>query len=274
MPKQTKINKTLSNETINKYLKFTNAALQYAVDNEVLKKNPMNKVKLFPINRAEAKILNTEDAQILLQAARDEEIVTIYGKFKGLYYPIILTALVTGIRQGELIALRWKNVDLERGYIKIVENYTKGVLTTVKTSSSNRIVNIPSFLVEVLKEHRKTLSNNPLGLVFPTLAGTYQSGRNLTDRVLKRLLKRANLPRVTWHQLRHSCISALAQEQVSPTYIQRQAGHSNLRTTINIYSHVTDSMNQQAMNALDNAFNINSNATELLQEGENHEKLQ
>lgn len=247
---------TLSNETINKILKLLRAVFQYWVEAEQLAKNPMQSVKLLKINRPEADFLSTEKAKLLLMAAKNDVTCTRYGVETGAYYTLLLTALTTGLRQGELLALKWDRINFEAGYIVVNENYTHKEISTVKTQASNRYVFIPQYLQTELLKHKASLGNNPYNLVFPNREGNYIDGRNLTRRVLPRLLKQAHLEKITWHQLRHTCISALAEKRVNPAFIQRLSGHSNLKTTTAIYTHISDRMNDQAMDALTQAFNI------------------
>ncbi len=246
----------LSNETINKILKFLRAVFQYWVDSELLARNPLQAVKLLKVNRPEAQFLSTDDARLLLIAAKNDVTCTRYGVEIGAYYTLLLTALTTGLRQGELLALKWDRINFEAGYIIVNENYTHKEISTVKTQSSNRYVFIPQYLRIALLEHKASIGNNPYNLVFPNREGNYIDGRNLTRRVLPRLLKQAGLEKITWHQLRHTCISALAEKRVNPAFIQRLSGHSNLKTTTAIYTHISDRMNKQAMDALEQAFNI------------------
>ena len=125
-----------------------------------------------------------------------------------------------------------------------------------KTDSSERtLYNLPDFIFEELKKYRKNQKNNPNNLVFPNNEGNYRDGHNLTYRVLPRLLKKAGLPKVCWHSLRHTNITALAESKVSPAYIQRNSGHSSPLMTLGIYTHTTDAINIQAKEALE-IFNI------------------
>ena len=172
---------------------------------------------------------------------------------QGEYYLILLLAITTGARQGELLALTWDDINFNKQYINIDKTFSKGELADVpKTDSSERtLYNLPDFIFEELEEYRKTQKYNPNNLVFPNNEGNYRDGHNLTYRVLPRLLKQAELPKVCWHSLRHTNITALAESKVSPAYIQRNSGHSSPNMTIGTYTHVTEAINIQAKEALE-----------------------
>ena len=247
----------LSSATVRKIFILLNASFEHAIDGHLLQENPCLRVRLPKIRKKKIITLDTQQARLLLRTAKEDITVTKYGIKQGEYYLILLLAIITGARQGELIALTWDDIDSKKQSINVDKTFSKKELSDVpKTDSSERtLYNLPDFIFEELKEYRKTQKNNPNNLVFPNNEGNYIDGHNLTYRVLPRLLQKAGLPKVCWHSLRHTNITALAESKVSPAYIQRNSGHSSPLMTIGTYTHVTEAINIQAKEALE-VFNI------------------
>lgn len=252
-PKKTTEIKYLSSATINKILILLNATYEHLIDSEILKANPVKKVKLLTVNNKESDFLDIDDCRMLLKTAKEDITITPYGVVKGEYYLILLVAIITGIRQGELVSLTWDKVDFANKEFRIRTSYSHNTLSnSTKTRNGQRDLDIPDFVFDELKKYKQTQRNNPLNLVFPSHTGTYR--QNLL-RTLHRLLKKAGLKKVCWHALRHSNITALAEEGVSPVVSQRRAGHSGRAVTERIYTHISDRMSNQAKIALE-VFNI------------------
>lgn len=239
------LNRTLSNQTINHIINCMSAIFEYMIDSEVIMVNPTARVKRLKIIKNEPNYLDKTECLKLLKVVKEHE---------PYYYPLILTSIVTGMRQGETFALTWSDVDLKNGRIHLNKSYSKNILGDTKTEASRRTVNIPDVLIKCLREHKIRVQNNPKNLVFPNKEGNYINPSNIRKRVLDKCLKIANLKQVTWHQLRHSCITVLTEYGVPLKCIQKQVGHNNPQTTLNIYSHVTNAMEQQAVIALEKAF--------------------
>ena len=235
----------LSNETIRHIHILCNAIFQYMVDSDILRKNPMSKVKKVPLERKEANFLNVEDCNKLLAIAE--------AKYPQ-YYLLLLVTIITGMRQGEALALTWDDIDFKNEIISVNKTYSKNKITTPKTKNSIRNIKIPKQLCLLLKKHYLSLKHKQLNLVFPNTKGNYINCRNLVNRFLKPCLAEANIKEIKWHELRHSCITALVENGVSIKYIQKQVGHSSENTTLRIYTHVTEEMEKRAVNVLSEAF--------------------
>ena len=236
--------KKLANETINHILHLTGAIFKMMVDDEVIKKNPVEKVKKLPVNTKEANFLEIKEANKLLDYVKMN-----YPK----YYALLLTAIITGARQGELLGLTWDDIDFENGIISINKTYSHGKITTPKTRSSIRNIELPSFLANVLKEYKKEYSTSDI-IVFANNKGKHLDARNMVQRFFAPCIQEAGVKQVTWHELRHSCITALAENGVNIKYIQQHAGHSNINTTLRLYTHVTEKMKQDAISVLDSVY--------------------
>jgi integrase len=161
---------------------------------------------------------------------------------------VVQIAVLTGLRIGEIFALRWKRVDLLRGTLEVAETFSDGVFGLPKTRSSNRVLPMSEFLVGVLETHRTGNSiNSPEGLVFRTRTGTPLSSKNLYNRELAPACDRIKQPRVSWHSFRHTHATLLADVGESIKTAQSLLGHSDLGTTLNTYAHVLPGSQRRAV---------------------------
>lgn len=181
--------------------------------------------------------------------------------------PLFAVGVALGLRKGELLALRWQDVDLDVGVLRVratVQRLGKGVgLVTgsPKTARSRRTLPLPQVLVDALREHRtaqelereEATSWHDAGLVFTTSKGTMIEPRNL-NRFLDEAIARAGLRRIRFHDLRHTCASLLLAQGVSPRVVMEVLGHSQMSMTTDLYGHVMPSSLRSAADALDGVF--------------------
>jgi integrase len=181
---------------------------------------------------------------------------------------LYVLALALGLRQGELLGLRWEAIDLEASTLAVRHALQRidgaYVLVEPKTKKSRRVISpLPDVVTAALREHkgrhdgeRDALGSrwlNTQGLVFTTAFGAPLSGSVVTHD-FQDLLERAGLARIRFHDLRHSAISLLGEQGVQPRMVMELVGHSNIGTTMNIYSHVVRSLRKEAAAAADRAF--------------------
>jgi integrase len=181
---------------------------------------------------------------------------------------LYVLALALGLRQGELLGLRWQDIDLKGSRLSVRHALQRidgaYVLVEPKTKKSRRtIAPLPKVVIEALRAHRErqdrerdALGRRWLNLedfVFTTTFGAPLSGSVVTHD-FQDLLKRVGLPRLRFHDLRHSAISLLGEQGVPPRMVMELVGHSNIGTTLNTYSHVVRSLRQEAAAAADRAF--------------------
>jgi integrase len=176
-------------------------------------------------------------------------------------------AIHTGLRQGELLALKWEDVDLERGVLRVRRTLTrtrgKLSLGEPKTKKSRRSVDLTAAAVGTLQSHlsrqleemeRMTSLYRPGGLVFANEVGGLINPSNLRNRSFLRLLKRASLPPTTrFHDLRHTCATLLLSRNVNPKIVSEMLGHASVAITLDTYSHVLPTMQEGAIRALEEA---------------------
>jgi integrase len=166
--------------------------------------------------------------------------------------PLYHLALYRGLREGELLALRWADVNLDAGTLRVAD---------AKTPAGERTIPLGADLVRMLREHWAWLQEERLfegvnwkehGLVFPTGVGTPMSARNLV-RHFKSVLKKAGLPDIRFHDLRHSCATLLAAEGTPPAVAMKILGHSQVSTTLEIYTHADLTAMQEWLTRLDDS---------------------
>jgi integrase len=233
------------------------SALTRAVEQQLLARNPANafKKRLPKVERKEMVTLSADDSERLLESIKDSRI----------YWPVML-ALATGMRRGEILALRWKNVDLERSVLRVVQSLeqTKTELRFKDTKTSrNRAITLPAFAVDELRRLKREQAEEFLAL------GIRQSGdalvccradgeplqpRSVTHQFTVWRDRIKDLPRVRFHDLRHSHATQLLADGVHPKVAQERLGHSTITTTMDLYSHVTATMQADAAAKVDAAF--------------------
>ncbi len=157
-------------------------------------------------------------------------------------HALLLCAATTGVRRGELLGLRWGDVDWTRGRIFVRRSIGgRGVVQQPKTRTSVRAIAMPATLASTLKRHRMAVAGKELDdYVFPSEAGTPLDGRNVARRFLEPALKRARLPQMRWHDLRHTYASLLIAQGAHPKLIQEQLGHASVSITLDRYGHLMD----------------------------------
>ena len=151
---------------------------------------------------------------------------------------VVSVAVLTGMRIGEILALRWKRIDMLRGTIEVAENYSCGEFVTPKTRSSRRLIPMSSTLTGIHQKHRAEGGQcAPEALVFGTSKGTPLNAKNLYNRELAPACDQIEQPRVSWHSFRHTHATLLGEVGGSLKTAQALLGHSDLETTLNVYTH-------------------------------------
>jgi integrase len=226
-------------------------------------------------------VLDQEQTQLFLAAARryyGEKTLRGTPKRQNLY-PLFLAAVLTGARQGELLGLTWKALDLMLGAMAIQQTFYRvgkeQVFKQPKTDNSSRSINLPPILVEELRQVRRDQDERRRhfgpqyedhDLVFCQENGKPLHGRNLTRRDLKQILKRAKLPGIRFHDLRHGRATLGLKNGEHPKIVSEILGHSSVAFTMQTYSHVLPGMQAEAARKLEesllgSAHNRRTNAT-------------
>ena len=235
-----------ANATINKYIKFISAIYNFMIDSDAAVRNPLARVKsLKEIKNKKIRELCTEEVQALLSKTKQ-----VYPDF----FPLLFTALFTGMRQGELFALTWDSINWITKKITIDKNYTHGTLGTPKTGKI-RVIDMSDELAKVLREWRMACPKGENNLVFPNNEGNYQSAENMMKRRFLPALNRAGIDRIRFHDLRHTYASLLLANGAPMKYVQHQLGHSSITMTMDLYTHLLPEVNDKCVNLLNSIVN-------------------
>jgi integrase len=201
-------------------------------------------------------------------------VVTRGDRFEALY----VLALTTGMRQGELLGLRWQDVDLERAIAHVQMSVQEAdghfILAEVKTSHSRRNIALTRLAVKALRAHRARQNeerlamgskwNSASDLVFPNGYGGIMIPDNVAKRSFKAALLRAGLPDMRFHDLRHTAATLLLSRGVHPKVVSEMLGHADIAITLRVYAHVLPNMQLAAVTLMDTLFGgqVGGQATE------------
>ena len=166
---------------------------------------------------------------------------------------LFVTALGTGLRQGELLALRWDDVDLERGELVVRHTLQRGTLTLAqpKTERARRVLRLPRRVTSALRDHRARQSVVPLsGLIFANGDGTPLQSRSVTRR-LQVILRNLGLPHQRFHDLRHAFATVMIESGEDLGVLSSILGHADLSTTADVYAHLAPAMLDRAADRID-----------------------
>jgi integrase len=245
----------LSASTVRKIHDILRRGLAQAVDWHLTQRNVANVVKPPRPVPKEIVALSTDETRRLLDAAAE-------GRLEALY----VLAVHTGMRQGEMLALRWQDVDIENAVLSVRRTLTrrggKVAFGEPKTKKSRRSIRLTPQAGDALRAHlERQLRDMEIlgdhyqdqGLIFTTDTGAPINPSNLRQRSFTPLLKRAGLPHMRFHDLRHTCATLLLSRGVHPKFVQELLGHATIAITLDTYSHVMPSMGDATAKAMEDA---------------------
>jgi integrase len=221
-------------------------ALHQAVRDDLLPGNPAAGIRKPKAQKPEVQPLDPDQVAAFLEAARSDRL-----------FPFYLTALDTGARPGELFALRWEDIDLDRGFLTISKSLEEiaGVVRVkeAKTARGRRRIDLTSGTVAALVGHRKAMlaEGHISGPVFCNTVGGYLLQTDVRKRSFKPILRRAGLPDVRLYDLRHTCATLLLLADVNAKVVSERLGHASITRTLDTYSHVLPTMQRKAADLLD-----------------------
>jgi integrase len=237
--------------------RILSSALARAVEQQLLVRNPcaVFKKRLPKVERREMAALSADQSQQLLAAICHTRV----------YWPTLI-ALATGMRRGEILALRWRNIDLDNGMVRVVESLEQtkaGLRMKAPKSEKARAITLPVFAAKELRRWRRQQAEELLALgvrqdggtlVCPRFDGEPMQPRSLTHEFTHLMQRIKNLPRIRFHDLRHSHATQLLLAGVHPKVAQERLGHSTISVTLDLYSHVTATMQEDAAAKIDAAY--------------------
>jgi len=242
----------LSPQTVRHMRTVLRSALNQALKENVIARNPATLVDPPRIPHREIHPLSPDEARQLLKAGANDRLEAV-----------LTVALSLGLRRGEILGLKWSDIDLEKRTIAVNRSLQRveGRLTELetKTAKSRRVLAAPEAVIAALRRHRARQAQERLtpgpdwhdgDLVFTTELGTPLDPRNLI-RSYKRILKNEKMRSVSFHTLRHSAASLLLAQGVELRTIMEILGHSSIALTANLYSHVLDNLKREAADKMD-----------------------
>lgn len=230
----TKKESELSNSTIIKIYTLLNQVYKMMVSWGEIKNNPLDGVKKPQPSYKEKRTWTKEQCHAFLEVA-----VTYQS------YIAFWLALQFGLRQGEVLGLEWKDVDLEGKVLHIVQAYheEEKKLGRLKTKASYRSIPMSDQQVHLLKKYRKVHSDDKL--VAASSTGGFMMKRNIR-RAMEIICEKAKVPKITFHELRHTHATLLLEMGESPRLAQEKLGHTKVQTTLAIYSHIRPQVHQES----------------------------
>lgn len=249
--------KGVGSQTLTHYHRVFSLALKHAVRTGLIAKNPLDAVVPPRVQKFEPLIIDESTAQSILASIRGNRA----------FMPVLL-AIATGLRRGEALALRWSDVDMKRGIVKVqrsAEEVNRQIhFKAPKSSSGRRSIPLPAFAIPALQEHcneqgqlRKTIGDEyrDYDLVCCLPDGSPILPSNFTTGFAD-ALKARKLPPIRFHDLRHSHASWLLKAGVNVKAVSERLGHASAAFTLDRYGHVMPGLQDEAARKLDAAFAV------------------
>jgi integrase len=237
-----KLDSGLSARTVQYIHTTVHKALKDATIDELIPKNVAAHIRLPKPRKKEIHSLSPDQARAFLSVARDD-------RYEALY----ILAIHCGLRQGELLGLKWQDLDLDAGTLQVRRTMSETRTGRVEEQPKNgkgRRIELTKTVAEALRTHQERQqeeiegadSYQDQGLIFASSAGTPTNSKNLYWRSFKPILKRAGVPDIKFHELRHTCATIRVMRGQHPKKVQELLGHASIVQTMDTYSHVIPGM--------------------------------
>ena len=229
----------LSAKTVRNIHQIISSALKLAVEQRLIAHNPADGCALPKVERKEMQTLPIEQLTSFLREAKDSGVFALY-----------YIDLTTGLRRGELLGLKWSDIDLEKGDLRVQRQIGridgKIIEMPLKTKNAYRTLPLSADAIDVLKMQKCKVGNSEW--VFPSPTGGPMSPDSVLHmlQMLQRVLKRAGLPRIRFHDLRHTFATLALQNGVDIKTVSGMLGHFSAGFTLDTYAHVTTSAKREA----------------------------
>ncbi len=237
--------KGLSAKTVRNINQVISSAMNLAVAQKIILENPTNACSLPRVEHKEMQTISAEQLQVFLEEAKRSGVYEMY-----------YIDLSTGLRRGELLGLKWEDIDMQQGIIRVRRQVSridgKIVEAPLKTKNSYRAVTISPQAIEVLKSQKEKINDE---YVFPSPNGGPISPDSVNN-MLHRVLDRAGIPRVRFHDMRHTFATLALQNGVDIKTVSGMLGHFSAGFTLDTYAHVTTSAQKEAAQTMGNVLSL------------------
>jgi len=249
------VEKQLAKDTIRLILAAIRVLYTQAIDDKVVIENPAKGLGKFyrqaKKRHGEISPLTEEESLLFLEKTLE---------YERKHYPLFLCALHSGMRSGELVGLQWTDIDWNGKFLEVRRAINRfGELSTVKTENGRRRIDLSDHLLETLRDLRKQKQEEALKegkneipeWIFSNQFGSFADIKNIKLRNFKRVLRKAGIRDIRFHDLRHTFASQLLSNGTNILYVSQQLGHSNPGITMKIYAKwIPNEGQRQAMNKL------------------------
>lgn len=252
-------NSNLSKRSIHHIHRIISNCLNTAVKMGEIQTNIASVVEPVKVPKTEQNYWDVEEVNVFLDNAKGH-----------IHYVAFYLAIFTGMRQGEILGLKWDCIDFDSKKIYVHRSIKRvgssGELKDLKNSSSYRSITMSDNLMEELKKHKVIQSEHKMkyrkdyddqGFVVATKQGTFVLPHNIS-RAFRLIRNKLELKQIRFHDMRHTHASLLFKENVHPKIVQERLGHSSIETTLDTYSHMLPNMQESAAQKLDEMFNKNT----------------
>lgn len=237
--------KPMAPKTIKNIFLNLSAAMKKAVMLELIPKNPCDNVTMPKLERFHPDVYSIEEVEHMLDCA----------KGTSMYLPLMIEICI-GLRRGELLALKWKHIDFENGYLSVEENLVtvnnERITKAPKTQSGKRSIQIPATLLTLLRDTKTERKANDNDYIICQKDGSPYKSDSFTQK-FRRFLEANDLKHLRFHDLRHINATIMLSLGISPKVAQERLGHSSYQVTMDIYSHVLKKVEKEAADKLDEA---------------------
>ena len=246
-------NQGLSGQTVKNIFLNLKSALKVARKQKMITENPCQDIVLPPIKPYKAQVYNTEQIKQMLSAAEETDM-----------YLLVVIEANLGLRKGEIAELKWSDIDLEKGIVHITRSRVKAdkklITKAPKSEAGVRDLYLGNEALQIFKnEYNKYLAKakeadfNATGYVIHKPNGEPFIPDSIAQK-WERFRDANNLPKIRFHDLRHTCATTMIAAGVDPKTVQTRLGHSDIQVTLNTYSHCLPAMNKAAGDKMDMLF--------------------
>lgn len=253
---------TINNTLSKRIYFFLNAAFKQAQILNMISKNPMDGIEIPRSQKKEIKIFTKEELKKIFDYLKTDTTPTHYKE----KYLLILLAATTGVRIGELLSLKWENINLTLGTISItstIQYIAKigFIENPPKTNAGKRIITLAPHVINELKKYKKIDENNLVylygsGYVFHTQNGTPYCATNIIRKYWKPILFNAGVPYRNFHALRHTHATQLLADGIPILEVSKRLGHSRASNTLNLYGHAIPNLDKDIANKITKIYSL------------------